>query len=223
MQQNYILRIYDCGVKEYDKVLQFQHILVNHRRQGKIANTVVIVEHLPVITLGAREAHNKLLLTREELAQQHIDVVPIRRGGGATAHNPGQLVFYPILDLEQLSLGVNEYVRQLEAIGIELLEKFGVHAVRKAKFPGLWVGEKKIASIGVRVSRQITHHGMAINICNDLAIFDTIVPCGIAGVEMTSVIKENGIAPSMDDVKKTLQELLKKYWADGGTVEYEHK
>jgi lipoate-protein ligase B len=223
MQPSNILRIYDCGLKEYDKVLQFQHILVNHRRQGKIPNTVIVVEHTPVITLGARAAHNKLLLTKEEFAQAHIDLAEIRRGGGATAHNPGQLVFYPVLDLSQLGLGVNEYIRQLETIGIELLEKSGVQSGRKAGFPGLWVGEKKIASIGVRVSRQITYHGMAININNDLAIFDTIVPCGIEGVEMTSVLKETGTAPAMDDVKKTLGELLKKYWADTGTVEYERK
>jgi len=223
MQQNQILKIYDCGTKEYDKVLQFQLILVNHRRQGKIPNTIIIVEHPPVITLGARQAHNKLLVTKEDLAKENIDLAEIRRGGGATAHNPGQLVFYPILDLSQIGLGVNEYIRQLEAIGIELLEKFSVQSARKIGFPGLWVGEKKIASIGVRVSRQITQHGMAININNDLAIFDTIVPCGIEGVEMTSVLKETGAAPPMDDVKKTLHELLKKYWANTGTVEYEHK
>jgi lipoate-protein ligase B len=223
MQQNQTLKIYDCGLKEYDKVLQFQHILVNHRKQGKIANTVIIVEHMPVITLGARESANKLLVTEEELAKENIEVAEIRRGGGATAHNPGQLVFYPILDLAQLKLGVTEYVRQLEAIGIELLEKFGVSSQRKPKFPGLWVGEKKIASIGVRVSRQITYHGMAINISNDLGIFKTIVPCGLEGVEMTSVLKETGKAPVMEDVKKALGELLKKHWAETGTVEYENR
>jgi lipoate-protein ligase B len=223
MQQNQILKIYDCGLKEYDKVLQFQHILVNHRRQGKIPNTVIIVEHMPVITLGAHQELNKLLVTEEELARENIDLAEIRRGGGATAHNPGQLVFYPILNLAELNLGVNEYVRQLEAIGIELLEKFGVRSERKTGFPGLWVGPKKIASIGVRVSRQITYHGMAINISNDLSIFNTIVPCGIDGIEMTSSLTEIGTAPAMEEVKKTLQELLKKYWADTGTVEYERK
>ena len=111
--------------------------------------------------MAHEQAANKLLVTEEELAQENIDLAEIRRGGGATAHNPGQLVFYPILDLSQLGLGVTEYVRQLEAIGIELLEKFGVQSGRKTDFPGLWVGEKKIASIGVRVSRQITYHGMA--------------------------------------------------------------
>ena len=223
MQQNLNLKIYDCGLKEYDKVLQFQHVLVNHRRQGKIPNTVIIVEHMPVITLGAHQEANKLLVTEEELAKENIDLAEIRRGGGATAHNPGQLVFYPILDLSQLGLGVTEYVRQLETIGIELLAKFGVQSGRKAGFPGLWVGEKKIASIGVRISRQITYHGMAVNISNDLSIFSTIVPCGLDGIEMTSVLKETGTAPAMDEVKKPLQELLKKCWAETGTVEYENR
>jgi lipoate-protein ligase B len=224
MQQSQTLKIYDCGLKEYDKVLQFQHILVSHRKQGKIANTVIIVEHTPVVTLGARESANKLLVSEEELAKENIELAEIRRGGGATAHNPGQLVFYPIMDLAQMGLGVTEYVRQLEAIGIELLEEFGVQCQRKAKFPGLWVGEKKkIASIGVRISRQITYHGMAINISNDLSIFNTIVPCGLDDVEMTSVLKETGKAPPMDDVKKALGELLKKFWAQTGTVEYENR
>jgi lipoate-protein ligase B len=223
MQQNLNLKIYDCGLKEYDKALQFQHILVNHRRQGKIPNTVIIVEHLPVVTLGARESANKLLVTEEELAKENIDLAEIRRGGGATAHNPGQLVFYPIFDLNQLGLSVTEYVRQLEAIGIELLGKFGVQCGQNSGFPGLWVGKKKIASIGVRVSRQITYHGMAINISNDLSIFDNIVPCGLDGIEMTSVLKETGKAPAMEDVKKALQEILKKFWAATGTVEYENR
>jgi lipoate-protein ligase B len=223
MQQNQTLRIYDCGLKDYDKVLQFQHILVNHRRQGKIPNTVIIVEHMPVVTLGARESANKLLVTEEELAKENISLAEIRRGGGATAHNPGQLVFYPILDLAQVGLGVTEYIRQLETIGIELLDKFGVKSARRSGLPGLWVGERKIASIGVRVSRQITYHGMAVNISNDLSIFNTIVPCGLDGVEMTSVLKETGTAPAMEDVKTTLQELLAKYWAVKGNVEYEHK
>jgi lipoate-protein ligase B len=222
-QKNNKLRIYDCGLTDYEKVLQFQHILVNHRRQGKICNTVIVVEHTPVVTLGARQSHNKLLVTEEELASEHVDLVAIRRGGGATAHNPGQLVFYPILDLNDLKLGVNEYVRQLECIGIELLETFGVKGQTKAGYPGVWVGAKKIASIGVRVSRQITYHGMAINFINDLAIFSTIVPCGLEGIEMTSVLCETGQKPEMQDVKLKLKDILSKYWASQGMVEYESK
>jgi len=207
------LRIIDCGLANYPEVLQLQHRLREKRRRGEISNTVLIVEHLPVITLGARQSANKLLVSKEDLAQKHIDVVDIHRGGGTTAHNPGQLVFYPILHLQQLNLGISEYIRELESIGVELLEQLGVHAERKKGYPGLWVGTKKIASIGVRVSKFITHHGMAINIQNDLSIFDSITPCGMDGVEMTSVLKETGKRHSMSQTKRNLAELLTKHFS----------
>jgi len=143
--------------------------------------------------------------------RRNIDIVDIRRGGGTTAHNPGQLVFYPIVHLQQLGLGIGEYVRTLETIGIELLEELGVHSTQRKGLAGLWVGRRKIASVGVRVSKFVTHHGMAVNIRNDLSIFDALVPCGLEGVEMTSVLKETGKSPSMADVKKKLFTLLRKH------------
>jgi len=207
------LRIIDCGLADYRQVLQLQHDLHEERRAGEIPDTILIVEHPSVITLGARQSANKLLANREELAKKRIDVVDIRRGGGVTAHNPGQLVFYPILHLQQLGLGVSEYIRELEAIGTELLTELGLHAQRRKGLPGLWIGTKKIASIGVRVSRFVTYHGMAINIQNDLSIFDLFVPCGLDGVEMTSVLNETGKHPSMSHVKDNLFELLKKHFS----------
>ena len=220
------LRIVDCGLADYREVLQKQQELHEKRRRGEIPNTVVIVEHPPAITLGARQSANKLLVSREELAAQQIDVVDIRRGGGATAHNPGQLVFYPILHLQELGLGISEYIRELEAIGIELLRELGVHAQRREAFPGLWVLHEnsqfeipnskfqKIASIGVRVSKGVTYHGMAINIQNDLSIFDLLVPCGLHGVEMTSVLKETGKCHSMRKLKEDLGRLLMKHFSN---------
>ncbi|MFB0553249.1 MAG: lipoyl(octanoyl) transferase LipB [Phycisphaerae bacterium] len=202
------LRIIDCGLANYRETLQLQHRLREKRRRDEIANTILILEHPDTITLGARQSANKLLAGGEELAQKHIDVVDIRRGGGTTAHNPGQLVFYPILNLQQLNLGISEYIRELESIGAELLEQLGVHAGRQKGYPGLWVGAKKIASIGVRVSKFITYHGMAINITNDLSIFDFIAPCGLDGVEMTSVLKETHKHHSMSQIKKNLSDLL---------------
>ena len=222
------LRIVDCGIADYREVLQKQHELHEKRRLGEIPNTVLIVEHPPVITLGARQNANKLLVSRKELAARQIDVVDIRRGGGATAHNPGQLVFYPILHLEELRLGISEYMRELEAIGIELLRELAVHAQRQEAFPGLWVSQccsagtpegkqretRKIASIGVRVSKGVTYHGMAINIQNDLSIFDLVVPCGLDGVEMTSVLKETGRCHSMSQLKEALGRLLMKHFSN---------
>jgi len=203
--------IIDCGLADYRLILAHQHDLREKRRLGELPDTVLIVEHRPVITLGARRSANRLLANKADLARRNIDVVEIRRGGGTTAHNPGQLVFYPIIHLQQLGLGISEYVRMLETIGIELLEEFGVHSERRKGLAGLWVGHKKIASVGVRVSKFVTLHGMAINIRNDLSIFDLLIPCGLEGVEMTSVLKETGRSPSMTNVKKKLSLLLRKH------------
>ena len=223
--KNTNLCIRDYGLADYKEVLQIQHELRDKRRAGKIPNTILIVEHPAVITLGARQSANKLRASREELAKRQIDVVDIRRGGGATAHNPGQLVFYPILHLQELGFGITEYIRKLETLGIELLQQLGVHADRRQGFPGLWVLHEKskienrkskiykIASIGVRVSRGVTYHGMAINIQNDLSIFDFIIPCGLNDVEMTSVLKETGKCRSMSELKKKLGQLLIRHFS----------
>ena len=205
----------------YRETLDRQFLLRDKRREDKIVNTVLLVEHRPVITFGARKSANKLLVSREELAKRNIDAVDVRRGGGTTAHNPGQLVFYPVMNLEALCLGINEYVRSLEAIGIELLAHLGVKSERKKGFPGLWVGDKKIASVGVRVSKFITYHGMAINIQNDLSIFDLIIPCGLDDVKVTCVYKLTGRKNSMANVKKQLARLLVKYFSTEELVEYE--
>lgn len=209
------LQIRDCGLAGYREILLLQQQLSQQRREGKIADTVLLVEHPPVITLGARQGRNKLLASREHLQRNNIDIVNIRRGGGATAHNPGQLVFYPILHLQQLRLGISEYVRELEATGAALLSRLGVNSSQRKGLPGLWVGERKIASIGVRVSRMTTYHGMAINIQNDLGLFDLIVPCGLENVKMTSVLKETGKRYSMGRVKKNLAQLLTERFSAG--------
>jgi lipoate-protein ligase B len=214
------LKICDCGVAEYRGILQLQKQLLQKRRDGEITNTVLILEHHPVITLGARGNVNKLLADKESLAKIGIDVVETRRGGGVTAHNPGQVVFYPIFDLKELGLGVNEYVRTLETIGIELLGQLAVRSDRKKGFPGLWSNERKIASIGVRVSKEVSYHGMAINIQNDLSIFDYIVPCGLDGIEMTSVYKETGKSNSIDQIKTKLCELVAVWFSSEDSVEY---
>jgi len=213
-ENNQSLQICDCGLAEYQQVLEEQYQLRDKRRRGEIPNTVLMVEHPAVITLGARKTANKLLADRNVLAQKNIDVAEVRRGGGITAHNPGQLVFYPIFNLRDLRLGISEYIRELEETGKELLEQLGVRTQRKKGFPGLWVSEKKkIASVGVRVSKFIAYHGMAINIRNDLGIFDFIAPCGLDEVEITSVQKETGRQYSMNQVKKQLTQLLTKHFS----------
>ena len=210
---NTTLEIRDCGLADYRKTLALQHELRDMRQQHKIENTILIVEHPPVITLGARQSANKLLVSQEELLRNKIDLVQIRRGGGTTVHNPGQLVFYPILHLPDFGLGISEYVRELEAVGAELLNRIGVRARRRGGLPGLWAENRKIASVGVRVSKRVTYHGMAINICNDLTAFDLLIPCGLDGVEMTSVLKETGRRHTMGSVKKQLTRLLMSHFS----------
>jgi lipoic acid synthetase len=214
--KDHSLQIYDCGLADYREILQQQHELREKRQRQEIPDTVLIAEHHPVITLGARQSANKLQDSRDSLTKQGIDVVDIRRGGGTTAHNPGQLVFYPILNLQDLALGISDYIRRLEEVGVELLEELGVRSNRRKGMPGLWVDTKKIGSIGVRVSKFITYHGAAINIQNDLSIFDFIVPCGLDGIKMTSVLKETGKRHSMSQVKEKLTQLLIKHFSTSG-------
>jgi lipoate-protein ligase B len=211
--ETYPVQIMDCGVSEYREILQMQLELHEQRRKNEIPNTVIIVEHPAVITMGARQSANKLLVSHHELAQKNIDVVEIRRGGGTTAHNPGQLVFYPIINLSEMSLGINEYIRELEAIGRELLEQFGLESATKKDYPGLWVGDKKIASIGVRVSKFVTYHGMAINIQNDLDIFNYIKPCGLDNIEITSLSKETGKKYSMNHIKDKVTQIIMRHYS----------
>ena len=209
-QEKHHLDFVDCGLKPYGACLAQQEQLVEQRRNNAIADTVLLVEHPTVITLGARQSANRLLRSEATLQSEGIEVYAIRRGGGTTAHNPGQIVFYPILHLGSLGLGVNQYVRKLERIGMDLLATLDVQADRKQGFPGLWVGPRKIASIGVRVTRQITFHGMAINIQNDLNVFSHFVPCGLDGVDMTSAALETGQTYDMAFVKQTLTHIIER-------------
>lgn len=212
MTDNVPLVVRDCGQMPYAEVLALQMELCVSRQADAIANTVLIVEHPPVITLGARKSENKLLADETAIAGAGVQVVTVGRGGGTTAHNPGQLVFYPIIRLKTVGLDVGAYVRSLEQIGIELLQSFGVESQRRKGFPGLWVGEKKIASIGVQIKKWVTFHGMAINLNNDLGIFKFIVPCGLDGVTMTSAQTEIGQPVDMETAKKRLAELCLQQW-----------
>ena len=199
------LKIRDLGVMDYAEALALQKQLVEERIAGSGPNTVLILEHPAVITLGARKSENKLLAGVDELKNRQIEVVQIRRGGGSTAHNRGQIVIYPIIALKSIGLGVNEFVRTLEVIGIDLLASFGIEADRRKGYPGLWTAGRKIGSIGVKIQKGVSFHGMAINICNDLGIFDNIVPCGIDDVEMTSASKEAGKEIPMALVREKLK------------------
>jgi lipoate-protein ligase B len=210
--QQVALVIRDCGLMPYSDALTLQMALCAQRQVDAIDNTVLIVEHPPVITLGARKSENKLKSDDAALAAAGVECLVVGRGGGTTAHNPGQLVFYPIIKLKSLKRGVTEYIRELEGIGIALLAEAGVACQQRKGLPGLWVGDKKIASIGVQIKKWVTFHGMAINLNNDLSIFDHIVPCGLDGVKMTSASLETGRPVDMDAAKKRLAKLCNETW-----------
>ena len=205
------ITIRDLGITGYAECLALQERLHAERIADQIGNIVLLTEHEPVITLGARKPDNKLLLSREQLAGKGIALHTAGRGGAATAHNPGQIVLYPIVKLKTLSMGLSDYVHTLGKIGIELLRKFGIEADWKKETPGLWVDSRKIGSVGVQARKWVTMHGIAINISNDLSIFEAIVPCGLEGVEMTSVLKETGKAPSIAEAKEAISELCSMY------------
>ena len=207
------LDIRDLGVRPYAETLELQLELCQKRQDDAIDNTVLIVEHPAVITLGARKSENKLLTGEDTLRGKGIDLVHVGRGGGTTAHNPGQLVVYPIIKLKTLKLDVNGYVRSLEQVGIDLLDSLGVESDRRKGYPGLWIGKKKIASLGVQLKKWVSFHGMAVNVNNDLSIFEHIVPCGLDDVVITSVEKETGKPADMEAVKKTLTKLILTQWS----------
>lgn len=169
----------------YAEALALQAETAAAVKAGTSAGAVFILEHAPVITLGANKPVNTVLC-----APPGVAVVQTDRGGGATAHNPGQLVVYPVVALRALGFGVKSFVAWLLELGRELLADYGVAAACRSNPLGLWVGERKIASLGIHVSRGVATHGIAINLDNDLRLFETIVPCGLAGVAMTSAAAE---------------------------------
>jgi len=206
------INIIDCGLKDYQSILTLQENTLQDLLSGTGKDTIFITEHQPVITLGARDIANKLTKDINTIKQAGIEVFQTRRGGGTTAHNPGQLVIYPIINLKKYSLGVSDFVHLLENIGIELLGELGINCSTKKGFPGLWIEERKIASIGVQIKKWITCHGIAININNDLSIFDLIVPCGLENVKMTSAQIELGRTINIDDAKNILKKILLKHF-----------
>ncbi len=195
----------DCGTMPYRDALALQEELVAHTQKEGLPGVLLFVEHPPVITLGIRKPHNQLVSSASQIRQEGIEVVPIRRGGGSTAHNPGQLVIYPVFKLSALGFRVAPYVRYLEHVGMEILSSLGITARRIHRYPGLWINGRKIASVGVQLNQGITMHGIAINLWNDLSIFQHIIACGIDGVTMTNAEEEGGKRVSSSEVKKTAE------------------
>jgi lipoate-protein ligase B len=201
------LNILNLGQQAYDDALDLQHQLVAARRAGRVDDTLVLLEHPPVITLGRRGNESNILVSPEWLAEQGIQVHRVGRGGDVTFHGPGQLVGYPILDLAQHRKDVRWYVHSLEEILVRTLGGCGIAAGRLPDNIGVWLDERtKIAAIGVRIQRWITYHGFALNVAQDISLSELIVPCGLVDKEVTSMERILGRAVDMAKVRQLVED-----------------
>lgn len=195
--------VYDLGLRSYAEALSFQREVAAKRISKEIPQDVLLlVEHPPVITLGRSTKQENLLFTPELLSARGVELFEVERGGDVTFHGPGQLVGYPIVDLNEHKLDLHWYLRQVEEVLIRAVARFGVVAERVEKKTGIWTqplrdasgaeihAARKLASIGVHARQWVTWHGFALNVTTDLSYFDLMVPCGLPGVDMTSVERE---------------------------------
>ena len=201
MNDTATLEVRDLGLIPYGEALALQSDLVARRRAGDIPDQLLLLQHPHVITLGTGSSRSHVLADESRRRDLGIDLVEVGRGGDVTYHGPGQLVGYPILDLKPDRKDLHQYLRDLEAVLVQALEGMGIRAERKPDLTGVWVEGRKIATIGVRVSSGwITSHGFALNVSNDLSFFETIVPCGIQDVSVTSVSQELGQPCGIADI-----------------------
>lgn len=185
-----IAHVCRLGQISYERAWNLQKILAAARANGQIPDTLLLLEHPPTYTLGRRTDPAHLLVSRDILRAEGIVVVDVDRGGDITYHGPGQVVGYPVLSLQGRPGGPGRYLRQLEEVLMIALRAFDVRTSRREGFTGVWVGDEKIAAIGVKIDvRRITQHGFALNVCTDLTAFSRIVPCGIRHAGVTSLAR----------------------------------
>lgn len=229
-----MISVFQLGTLDYATGLHLQKTLVSLRKEGRVADILLLLEHTPVITLGRNAQAKNILASPELLAQRGVEVFECDRGGDVTFHGPGQLVVYPIFDLRgfpsengnRQTLGAIEYVRRLEEVVIRSCADFEIPTKRIAGLTGVWIDadtstgqvatgalarprrekldEAKIAALGVHISRGVTSHGVALNVNTDLSFFDLIVPCGIHSKPVTSIAKVLGHTVAFQDVCHSL-------------------
>ena len=204
LKESQKILIQDLGFKKYKSVLSLQKKLQKQRIAGNAQDTLILVEHEPVYTLGKNANKHHLLQSRDKSVEVHN----IDRGGDVTFHGPGQLVGYPILDLRNYKKSVSWYMRTLEELIIRLLKEFDIKGSRKKGLTGVWVENKKIAAQGVRISRWVTMHGFSINVCPQLSYYDGIIPCGIFDYDVTSMEKCLNKKLSVKKIKNSVSEIF---------------
>lgn len=196
--------VLDLGLIDFGTALQLQKDIFSRVKDAKIPGALILCQHYPVITLGRPPDKSHLLVLEEELKSKGIEVYQIERGGSVTYHGPGQLTVYPIFDLSYFKKDLHFFLRRLEQVVIDLLLDYGVCAERRFGLTGVWVEDKKIASIGIAVRRWITFHGLSINIKkDDLANFKLIRPCGM-DIEMVSVESVLGRSIEIEEIKNNI-------------------
>lgn len=203
----------DLGLTAYAPVLALQRELQNARTHGGAPDTLLLTEHEPVLTLGRGHPVPDLRVSSRELAALGIDIVQTERGGDITYHGPGQLVAYPIIDLRAWDLALTDYVAALETTVIRTLGVFGIAGETRQGARGVWVGDRKIASLGINVRRWVTMHGIALNVSPEMARFRLINACGMPDVEMTSMEAKAVHAPPMERVKAAFVEAFCQVFA----------
>ncbi len=181
-----------------DALAKQEKIVARKRADGNLPDELLLLEHEPVYTIGRTPDQSSL----RGAAHLPHPLFPINRGGQATYHGPGQLVGYPIIDLRRCGQDLHRYLRWIEKVLIELLCTYGIAAATRPGLTGVWIDDRKIASIGVGVRQWISMHGFALNVCGDLSPFSAIVPCGIADVTMTSIEIEAGASTSVEEVAR---------------------
>lgn len=196
------IHVAQLGTTKYTEVLSLQRRLQARRRAGEGVDTLLLTEHRPVFTLGRSHSEPDLRVPADVVRRYGIEIIQTERGGDITYHGPGQLVAYGIVDLQAWGCGVVDYVTALEDTVIALLADWGVTGERDEHGRGVWVGGRKIASIGLNVRRWVTMHGIALNIDPDMSHFDLINPCGMKDMEMTSLSAETGKRVAFDDVSQ---------------------
>lgn len=203
--------VVNMGRVLYGPVRDVQTALVEARKKGLMErNIALVLEHEPVLTLGRRGITDSLLVTPEFLRRAGVPVVHVERGGDVTYHGPGQLVIYPIVDLVESRIKVVEFVEKLEEVMILTASDLGVKAVRNPRNRGVWVGDRKLGSVGIAVRRGISFHGLALNVNMDLTPFEWINPCGLQGLHMTSLAVEGARDSSPDSVRHVLQRSMEE-------------
>jgi len=194
------LDVIKYGIINYEKAYKFQLKLLEKRYQNKINDTLLLVEHPPVLTIGTSGTRDNVIVNNNFLKEKGIEVFETRRGGDITYHGPGQIVGYPILNLKEHKKDLHWLLRSYEEVFIRLLKEYNIQADRIKGLTGVWVGNEKITAIGVGVRHWITYHGFAFNINPNLEHFSYIIPCGIKDKGVTSLKKEMGFETKKEEV-----------------------